>query len=96
MLVAEGSDVGNRAQILTYQLSENTRSCAMENTYARHANKDGVVDEIGDGIDSLVASHASDIEILTEVQFAVVYDLTRVARDGAVCACDAAVALLCL
>lgn len=93
VFVAIVRNVGYGSQILAYQLAQNTRSCAVKDAYSRHANEDGVVDEIGNGIDGFVASHASHVEILTEVQLAVVDHVTRVFRYQSIGACDVAVAL---
>ena len=94
MLVAVVCDVGNGGQILAYQLPQDARSRAVQDSHARHAYEDGIVDEIGDGVDGLVASHTAHVEVLSEVQFAVVYHLAGVLRYHPVRACDIVVALL--
>ena len=93
MLIAVVCDVGNSGQILAYQLAQNTGSRTVQDSHARHAYEDGIVDEIGDGVDSLIASHAAHVEVLTEVQLAVVYHLAGVLRYHPVRACDIVVAL---
>ena len=67
MLIGEVGDIGNGSQVFTDELSENTRSCAVENTYPADSHQNGVVDEIGDGIDGLVTTHAPHIQILLEL-----------------------------
>ena len=42
MLVFAGLYVGYGAQILAYQLAQNTAAGAVENTYPRHADEDGI------------------------------------------------------
>ena len=94
MLVAEVADVGHGGKVLPYELTQNARACSVQNAYARHANEDGIVDEVGDGIDGLVATYATDIKVLAEVLFTVVDDVARVVRDAAVGAHDVGVACL--
>lgn len=66
-------------KILTDELAEDACARSVEYAYAGHADKNGVVDEIGDGRDGFVAAHAADIEVLLEVEFAVVYCLAGLA-----------------
>ena len=68
----------------------------MQYSHAWHAYEDGIVDEISDSVDGLVASHAPHVEVLSEVQFAVVYHVARILRHHAVRARDIVVALLSL
>ena len=67
MLVAEVADVGNGAQILTYQLSQDACTCAMQNAHATHAYEDRIIEEMHHGVEGLVASHTSYVEVLMEV-----------------------------
>ena len=79
MLVAEVLYVGNSGQIRANQLAQNACSSTVQDAYARHTDEDGVVDEIGDGVDGFVAAQTPDVDVLMEVQLAVVDDVTRIA-----------------
>ena len=93
MLVLVVFYVGNGGQILADELAQNTRSSTVQNAYSRHSHKDGIVDEIGDGIDGFVASHAADVDVLLEVQFAVIDDVAGIVRNVGIGACDGGVTL---
>ena len=59
MLVANVADVGNGAEILTYELAQNAVAFAMEDAHAAHTNEYGIVNEILHLVKCLVAAHAS-------------------------------------
>lgn len=59
--------VGDRREILPYELSEDAVTFAMEDAHLLHIYEDGVVDEISDGVEGLVASHAPHVKVVTEV-----------------------------
>ena len=40
---------------------------AMEDTHTRHSHEDGIVDEISDGRQRLIATHTAHVEVLTEI-----------------------------
>ena len=54
----------------------------MENTHPGHAHEDGVINEIGDGIQGLISPHTAHVEVLVEIQFTVVYRLPRLPAHG--------------
>lgn len=93
VLVAVVTDVGYGGEILAYELSENARSSTMEYAHSGHSHEDGVVDEIGDSVDGLVASHTTHIDVLLEVEFAVVDDVAGTTRHHGIGASDALIAL---
>ena len=72
MLVSEVRNVRYSGQILAYQLAQDSRTCTMKNTYSGYAHQNRIIDKICDGTDGLVASHASHVDILFEVQLSVV------------------------
>ena len=54
----------------------------MKDAYAAHTHEDGVVNEIGDGIQGFVATHAAHIEVLPEVLAVGVDGLACLAADA--------------
>ena len=44
-----------------------TRSCSVKDTHTRHADEDSIINEIGDGLQRFVATHATDINVLLEM-----------------------------
>ena len=80
MLVSEVGNIRYGGQILAYQLAQDTCTRAVKNAHPGYAHQNSIVDEISDGIDGFVASHASHIDILFEVQLLVVDHLYRLVR----------------
>lgn len=80
VLVAIGTDIGDGMQVLANQLAQDAAARAVEDAHTRHAHENGIVDEVGDGIDSLIAAHAAHVQILAEIQLARVYRLARLVR----------------
>ena len=76
MLVAISSDIGYRRKILTDKLAEDARTRAVEYAYPAHSHQYGIVDEVGDGMESLVATHTAHIQVLLEMELALVDDGT--------------------
>ena len=58
-------------EILSYELSENAVAFAMQYAHLLHVNKDGVVNEIFDSIESFVTSHAAHIKVVSEVTLSI-------------------------
>ena len=81
VFVGEVRDVGDCGEVLADELAQNAVSLSVKDAHARHSHKDGVVDEIGDGIEGFVASHPSHVEVLMEVLPVGVDGLARLAAD---------------
>ena len=93
MLVSVVTHVRYGGKVLAYQLAQDARACSMQDSHARHAYEYGVVDEVGDGVDGLVATHATYVQVLAEVLSAVVDDVACVVGDTAVGTHDIGIAL---
>ena len=66
MLVFDTVDVGHSLQVLANQLSQNAVSFAVQDAYMTHAGENGIVDEVLNLVQRLVASHAADVDFLLE------------------------------
>ena len=71
MLVFGFLDVRNRIKILADELSEYACSCTMQDAYTTESYQDGIVNEVHHGVDSLVTTHTSYVDVLVEVLLAV-------------------------
>ena len=71
MLVFEVAHIGYGVEVLADELAQDACARAVEDAHPRHAHQDGVVDEVHHGIYGLVAAHASHVDVLVEVLFAV-------------------------
>lgn len=67
MFVVVVADAGNGMQIIPNQLPEDAGTGSMKNTDAGRTDLYGVVNEVGDCLESFVAPHASDVDFLFEV-----------------------------
>ena len=68
MLVLAVRNVRHRLQVLTDELAQNAVALAMQNAHTRHSYKYSVVDEVLHSVQSFVATHATHVEILMEVE----------------------------
>ena len=68
MLVLAACHIRYRLQVLTDELAQNAVALAMQNAHTRHSYKYSVVDEVLHSVQSFVATHATHIEILMEVE----------------------------
>ena len=71
MFVASLGDVGDRVQILADELAQDACARSMKDAHAAHAYQDGIVDEMHHSVNSLVASHATHVQVLMEVLLSV-------------------------
>lgn len=67
MFVGKVAHSGNGFQILADKRAQDTRSCSVKDTHTRHADEDSIINEIGDGLQRFVATHATDINVLLEM-----------------------------
>ena len=67
MLIGIMCHIRNAAQVLADELSEDSVALAMENSNSWHTYQDGIVNEILNGIQCLIATHTSYIQILMEI-----------------------------
>ena len=81
VFVAERYDIGHCCEVLADELAQYSRAGTVQYAHAVHANEDGIINEISDGGYRLVATHAAHIEVLLEVQLAVVYRFARLTAD---------------
>ena len=68
MLVLAACHIRYRQQVLTDELAQNAVALAVQNAHTRHSYKYSVVDEVLHSVQSFVATHATHIEILMEVE----------------------------
>ena len=54
-------------QVLADEGAQDAIACAMQDTYARHAEQYGIVDVVGDSLQRLLATHATHVDVLLEV-----------------------------
>ena len=81
MLIGIMRHIWNAAQVLTDELAENTIALAMKNSNSWHSYQDGIVNEILNGIQCLIATHTSYIQILVEVGLVGIYRLAGLLAD---------------
>lgn len=67
MFIGIMRNIWNAAQILADELAKDTIALAMQNSYSWHTHQDGIINEILHGIQSLITTHASHVQILMEV-----------------------------
>ena len=67
MLIGIMRNIWNAAQILADELAKNTIALSMKNADSWHTHQDGIINEILHGIQSLITTHASYVQILMEV-----------------------------
>ena len=67
------TDARYGGQVLADECTEYSGSCSVKNTYTVHANKDGIVYEISDSLQSLVTTHPPYINILLEIKLLLVH-----------------------
>ena len=82
MLIGKVGDIGHTAQILTDELSQDTIALTMEDAHTWHSHEDGIVDEILHGIERLIATHTSDVEVLVEIGLVLVYRVACLGTDA--------------
>ena len=68
VLVVEGGDARDSVQVLADGLTEGSCACAVEDADARGVDQQGIVDEVGDGLQGFVCSHTADVYLLLEVE----------------------------
>ena len=68
----------------------------MQDTYSWHTYEDGIVDEIGNGIDGLIASHPSYVDVLLEIKLTVINHISRIVGYVAVGTCYRGITFFCL
>ena len=81
MLIGIMRHIRHAAQVLTDELSEDSVALAMEISNSWHSHKDGIVNEILNGIQCLIATHTSYIQILVEVGLVGIYRLAGLLAD---------------
>ena len=67
MFVGKVAHSGNGFQILADKRAQDTRSGSVKDTLTLHADEDSIINEIGDGLQRFVATHATDINVLLEM-----------------------------
>ena len=85
MLVLTACHIRHRLQVLTYELAQNTVALAVQDAHARHSYKYRIVDEVLHSVKSFVATHATHVKILTEVELVRVDSLSCLTTDGKRC-----------
>ena len=73
MFVCIVGDVGHRMEVLSEELSQDTVTLSMKDPYTGYAGKNGIVNKIGNSIQSLITPHAPHIQILLEVLYMTIY-----------------------
>ena len=68
VLVVEGDDAGNGCEVLTDDLPQGSCACAVKDSNASNIDQQSIIDEVGDGLQGFVHSHASHINLLLEVK----------------------------
>ena len=81
MLIGIMRHIRHAAQVLTDELSEDSVALAMENSNSWHSYQDGIVNEILNGIQCLIATHTSHIQILMEIGLVGIYRLAGLLAD---------------
>ena len=74
-------DAGDGREVLSDQLSEDAVACAVKDADAVGTDLDGVVNEVGDGLQRLVATHAAEVDLLAEMQAFLVHGIGRVCTE---------------
>ena len=72
VLVVVVLDGRNGVQILADKVAQYAVAGTVQDAYATHADERGIVDKVHNGLDSLIATHAANIDIRLESQFAVI------------------------
>ena len=68
MLILEMCDSGDSFEVLSDDLPKNARPGAVQDTHPRAAHLYGVVDKVGNGLNSFIGTHASHVDFLFEVE----------------------------
>ena len=68
VFVVSREDTRNRIQVLTNDLPQGSCACAVKNADAGGIDQQRIVDEVGDGLQSLVCTHSAHINLLSEVE----------------------------
>lgn len=71
MFVAIGRNALHRIEIFTDSLSQDSISCPVQNPHLLDVELQSIVDEIRYCLQGFVGAHASDIELLLEMQLSV-------------------------
>ena len=66
MFVSCVTDRRHGFEVLSYELSEETRSCAVQDAHTLHTHLGSVINEMHNGVEGFFASHASYVNILFE------------------------------
>ncbi len=82
VLIAGREDVGDGVKILADELAKNAVALAMKDANASDTDEYGIVNEILNGIESLVTTHPSYVKILTELCTAVVNSVASGSRSS--------------
>ena len=67
MLVAAAGYGGGGIEVLADEGAQYAIARAMQDAHTGHAEQDGIVDIVGDGLQGLLATHAAHIDVLLEV-----------------------------
>ena len=67
MFICIMSDIGYCCKILSDEIAKNSISLSMKDSNSAHAYKNSIVYEILNGIECLVTTHTSNIQILMKV-----------------------------
>ncbi len=81
MLIGIMGHIRDAAQVLTDELSEDTIALSMKDSDSWHSYQDGIINEILYGIQCLIATHTSYIQILVEVGLVGIYRLAGLLAD---------------
>ena len=68
VLVVKGDDARDSVHVLTDGLAQGSCACAVKDADARGVDQQGIVDEVGNGLQGFVCPHASHINLLPEVE----------------------------
>lgn len=66
VLITCVTDRWHGLEVLTYELSEDACTCAVQNSHTLHAHLGSVINEMHYGVEGFFASHASYIDVLFE------------------------------
>ena len=81
MLVAIALDTAHTVQVLTDGHFQRAGTRAMQDAHALGIELDGIIDEIGNGLQGLVGTHAAHVDIGFEIQLARTYLVGRAAAQ---------------
>ena len=68
VFLVEVGDGGHGGKVLADECLEDACACSMEDFHSGRSRYAGVVDEVCEGLDGLIASHASHVELFAEIE----------------------------